>query len=102
MASHQHFKQHLQQAYKDYMRLDDDGQTAALDLLAVLLQKMLRDGSGRKQRLSELSNTANACTEMRTNTAKARTKLIRKTNTQSPQSPLKPVQTTSKNELRRT
>ncbi|MGB5863827.1 MAG: hypothetical protein WBG95_05965 [Sulfitobacter sp.] len=101
MENIEQFKQHLQQAYSSYLKLDGDGKHAAFEMAVTLLRKMLRDSSGQKQRLAELGSTAKSGSAKRTHAEKARAKLTRKSNAQSPQSPLKPVKTTSKNELRR-
>jgi hypothetical protein len=100
MTNSEELRQQLQQAYKTYMQLDDNAQHTALQLVAVLLQKMLRNNSGTKQRLAELGSTSQTGTATPKDAKKARAKLTRKSNAQSPQSPLKPVKTTSKNELR--
>ena len=100
MTDSEHLRHHLQQAYKSYVQLDDEGQHTALELMAVLLRQMLCNGNGHKQRLAEMGSTAQTGTSKRTTAEKARSKLTRKSNAQSPQSPLKPVKTTSKNELR--
>ncbi|SEN97522.1 hypothetical protein SAMN05216227_103616 [Pseudorhodobacter antarcticus] len=102
MENGKNFRLHVQKAYNEYRQMDNDGQAAALNLVAELLRKMLRDSSGRRHSLTELGGTTKTGTETRTNTEKARAKLIRKSNAVSPQAPIKPVQTTSKNELRRT
>jgi hypothetical protein len=100
MTDTEELRQQLQQAYKTYMQLHDDEQHTALQLLAVLLQKMLRNNSGTKQRLAELGSTTKMTKATPKDAKKARAKLTRKSNAQSPQSPLKPVKMTSKNELR--
>jgi tryptophan synthase beta subunit len=100
MTNSEELRQQLQQAYKTYMQLDDHEQHTALQLFAVLLQKMLSNNSGKKQRLAELDSTSQTGTATPKDAKKARAKLTRKTNAQSPQSPLKPVKTTSKNEIR--
>lgn len=101
MTDTEKLRRQLQQAYKAYMQLDEDEQRTALQLVTVLLQEMLRDNSGTKQRLAELGSTTKTGTATPKDAKKARAKLTRKSNTQSPQSPLKPVQTTSKHELPR-
>jgi hypothetical protein len=101
MTNKQKFREHLQQAYKSYIMLDDKEQRAALDLVLVLLRRMLRDNSGEKQQLAELGSTAMTDTAARESAKKARAKLTRKSNAASPKALIKPVQTTRKNELRR-
>jgi hypothetical protein len=101
MTNKEQFREHLQQAHKSYIMLDDKEQRAALDLALVLLRRMLRDNSGEKQQLAELGSTAKTDTAARESVKKARAKLTRKANASSPQAPIKPVQTTRKNELRR-
>jgi hypothetical protein len=101
MTNTEELRQQLQQAYKTYMQLDDNEQHTALQLVAVLLQKMLRNNSGTKQRLAELGSTTKTNKATPKDAKKACAKLTRKTNAQSPQAPLKPVQTTSKHELHR-
>lgn len=104
MGQLKHVGQQLELAFAGYLKLDDSGQDAAMDMTVLMLQQMLRDRSGRQQKLTELQADAARTTNRsgkQTNAAKARNKLVRKTNAVSPQSPVKPVQVTKKNELRR-
>jgi hypothetical protein len=98
MTNNEKFKQNLQQAYLCFMQLDQSEQLEALDRTLILMRKMLRSGNGRKQRLSELGLDDSAA---RSDSKKSRSKLVRKSNAASPQSPIKPVKMTRKNELRR-
>lgn len=97
MSNNPQFRNHLGLAYASYMQLDDDEQRAALETTVALLRTMLRNGSGQRQQLAELGHTVKTTTDAE----KARSKLTRKTNARSPKSPIKPVQATSKHELRR-
>jgi hypothetical protein len=98
MTNNEKFKKKLQQAYVSFMQLDQSDQPDALDQTLLLMRKMLHCGNGRKQRLAELGKNNSAA---RSDSEKSRSKLTRKTNAASPQSPIKPVKTTRKNELRR-
>jgi len=49
-------KQQLELAFARYMRMEDDEQHAAMDMTVVMLRQMMREQSGRRQRLAELSN----------------------------------------------
>jgi hypothetical protein len=98
MTNNEKFKQNLQQAYLSFLQLDQSEQLEALDRILILMQRMLRGSNGRKQRLSELGPNDTAA---RSDSEKSRSKLVRKSNAASPQSPIKPVKTTRKNELRR-
>jgi hypothetical protein len=104
MKNIEELRQQLELAFTRYMRLEDDEQQAAMDMTVVMLRQMMREQSGRRQRLAELSNeTQNGTVKRstRSNAEKARSTLVRKTNASSPKVPIKPVQTTRKNELRR-
>lgn len=99
-----HLQQQLEVTFAGYLEMEDSEQDAAIDMTVLMLRQMLRDKSGRRQRLTELqADAANKTNKnaKRTNADKARGKLVRKTNAVSPQSPIKPVQVTKKNELRR-
>jgi hypothetical protein len=97
MTNNEKFEQNLQQAYLSFLQLDQSGQLEALDRTLILMRKMLRGGNRRKQRLAELGLDDSAA---RSDSEKSRSKLVRKSNAASPQSPIKPVKTTRKNELR--
>lgn len=95
MTDSEKLRQHLKQAYMSSTQLDEDEHHKSLKMVAALHQQMLCDSKRIKQRLAELGST------VKTNRSqKARAKLTRRSNAQSPQSPLKPVQTTNKNEFR--
>ncbi|MGJ5620804.1 hypothetical protein [Sulfitobacter sp. MF3-043] len=97
-------RQQLELVFACYMKLDDEGQQTAMDMTVLMLRQMLREQSGRRQRLIELGSGKRdnaAKRRVQTNAGKTRSKLVRKSNAASPQSPIKPVQTTRKNELRR-
>lgn len=95
MTDSEKLRQHLKQAYMSSTQLDEDEHHKSLKMVAALHQQMLCDSKRIKQRLAELGST------VKTNRSqKARAKLTRTSNSQSPQSPLKPVQTTNKNEFR--
>ena len=98
MTNNEKFKQHLQQAYLSFLQLDQSEQLEALDRILILMQRMLRGGNGRKQRLAELGPNDS---EARSDSEKLRSKLVRQSNAASPQSPIKPVKTTRKNEFRK-
>jgi hypothetical protein len=97
-------RQQLELAFARYMRLDDAEQHAAMDMAVLLLRQMLRKQSGRRERLAELGTSKQHTTTRKTGShvEKTRSALVRKSNAASPKAPLKPVQTTKKNELRRT
>lgn len=97
-------KQQLELAFAGYLELGNDEQDAAMDMTVLLLRQMLRDKSGRRQKLTELeAETKRTTTKSvkRSNAEKARGRLVRKSNAASPKAPIKPVQVTKKNELRR-
>jgi hypothetical protein len=98
MTNNEKLKKYLQQAYVCFIQLDQSEQLEALDRTLLLMRKMLRGGNGRKQRLAELGPNDSAA---RSDSEKLRSKLVRKSNAASPQSPIKPVKTTKKNELRK-
>lgn len=90
----------LELAFAEYMQLDERGQQAAMDMTVLMLRQMLREQSGRQQRLIELKDDATK-RGTSSNAEKARNKLARKTSAASPQAPIKTVQITKKNELRK-
>lgn len=97
-------RQQLELAFAAYMQLDDSGQQAAMDMTVLMLRQMLREQSGRRQRLIELGSEKQSSTSKRktqSNAERARNKLVRKSNAASPQAPIKPVQVTKKNELQK-
>ncbi len=98
MTGNEKFKKHLQLAYKAYMQLEHTERLEALDLAVLLIRNMLRDGGSRRQRLAELDNTG---ATKQSDAEKAHAKLVRKSNAQSPQGPIKPVKTTTSSELRK-
>jgi hypothetical protein len=92
-------RKQLELVFVGYIELSDEERYKAMDMVLALQRQMLRKHSGLRQRLAELdSNTASDSTS---HVEKARRKLVRKSNSSSPQPPIKPVQTTKKNELRR-
>ncbi|WP_037306886.1 hypothetical protein [Ruegeria halocynthiae] len=94
----------LELLFAGYLELDDDEQDTAIDMTVLLLRQMLRDRSGRRQKLTELEAGTKRTTgkhTQRSHAKKARGKLVRKSNAASPQAPIKSVQVTKKNELRR-
>jgi hypothetical protein len=100
MGQLEHVQQQLERTFESYLELERSEQDAAMDMTVLMLRQMLREHSGRQRRLTELGRGA---TERGTksNAEKARSKLVRKTSAVSPKSPIKPVQVTKKNELRR-
>ncbi|MBW0159703.1 hypothetical protein [Sedimentimonas flavescens] len=102
MKKIEELRQQLELVFARYMKLSDDEQHTAMDMTALMLRQMLREQSGRRQRLIELGADVKSGTDKRTHVEKTRSKLVRKTNASSPQAPIKPVQTTRRNELRRT
>lgn len=104
MGQLKHVQDQLEFAFAGYLELDEGEQDSVIDMTLLLLRQMLRDKSGRRQKLTELEADTKPATEKnrtQTTSANARNKLVRKTNSVSPQSPNKPVQVTKKNELRR-
>lgn len=104
MKNIEELRQQLELVFGRYMKLDDDEQQTAMDMTILMLRQMLREQSGRRQRLIELcggKRDSAAKRRAQTNAGKARSKLVRKSNAASPQAPIKTVQTTKKNELRR-
>ncbi len=104
MGQLKNIKIQLELLFAGYLELGDDEQDTAIDMTVLLLRQMLRDRSGRRQKLTELEAGTKRTTgksSKRSNSEKARSKLVRKSNSSSPQPPIKPVQTTKKNELRR-
>ncbi len=94
----------LELLFAGYLELDDDEQDTAMDMTVLLLRQMLRDKSGKRQKLTELGTDAKRTTRRngkQSNAEKARNKLVRKSNAASPKAPIKPVKVTKKNELRR-
>ncbi len=104
MGQLKHVQQQLELAFAGYLELDENEQETVMDMTVLLLRQMLRDRSGRRQKLTELDADTKPKQSKRskqTDAGKARSKLVRKTNAVSPQSPNKPVQVTKKNELRK-
>ncbi|WP_170381168.1 hypothetical protein [Ruegeria atlantica] len=103
MANLNHVQQQLELAFAGYLELDDGEQDAAVDMALVLLRQMLRHKSGIRQKLAEFGNKPKCAKDKRQqqNAKKVRGELVRKTNAASPKAPIKPVQVTKKNELRR-
>ncbi|WP_170528532.1 hypothetical protein [Ruegeria arenilitoris] len=89
----------LEQVFASYARLSNSEQEMAVDMMIVMLRQMLRLQNGKRQKLTELGSKNKASST--SHVEKARRKLVRKSNSSSPQPPIKPVQTTKKNELRR-
>jgi len=92
-------RKQLELVFVSYMELSDKEQCKAMDMLLTLQRQMLRKHMGLRQRLAELDG--NTASDSATDVEKTRRKLVRKSNSSSPQPPIKPVQTTKKNELRR-
>lgn len=101
MKNIEELRQQLELVFARYMRLDAGEQQTAMDMTVLMLRQMLREQSGRRQRLIELGADTKDETDKRSHVEKTRSTLVRKTNASSPQAPIKPVKTTKKNELRR-
>ena len=98
------FKERLRLIFLDFKALEEAEKQVALDLAVGLLRQMLREGSGTKQRLAEIERRARSGADKNVKSGggkKTRAALVRRSNAQSPQAPLKPVTTTKNNELRR-
>jgi hypothetical protein len=80
MTNNEKLRKHLQQAYLSFLQLDQSEQLEALDRTLLLMQKMLRGGNGRKQRLAELGKSDSAA---RSASERSRAKLPRKSNAAS-------------------
>lgn len=91
----QQVKDQLELTFSRYLQLHDHEQDAALDMTVVMLRKMQKAQGGKRKALIELGEDENSDAE------KARSRVVRKSNAASPQSPVKPVRTTKKNELRK-
>lgn len=100
MNNMEEVRRSLELVFARYMRLEDDEQHAAMDMTVLMLRQMLRQQSGRQQRLTELKGSATK-RGTSSNAEKARSKLVRKSNAASPKAPIKPVQVTKNNELRK-
>ena len=104
MRSIEELRQQLELVFARYIKLDDGEQQTAMDMTVLMLRQMMREQSGRRQRLIELGDgkrDSAAKRRAQTNAGKARNELVRKSNATSPQAPSKTVQITKKNELRR-
>ncbi|WP_170375264.1 hypothetical protein [Ruegeria atlantica] len=96
--TYENFERLLKAVYAEYLLLEDDCKAGACERTLAILGNMIREKDGRKRKLAEIGSTGEA---KRSNAKRARGKLVQQTNASSPQSPLKPVKTTKKNELRR-
>ena len=98
------FKERLRLIFFDLKALEDTEKEIALDLAVGLLRQMLRESNGTKQRLAEIERRARSGADKSGKSGggkRARAALVRRTNAKNPQAPLKPVETTKNNELRR-
>jgi len=90
------FERLLVAAYAEYLQLEQTEKAGASERVLAMLSSMLREQNGRKRKLTELGSTNKTS---RSGAKARRSKLVRKTNSRSPQSPLKPVKVTTQNEL---
>lgn len=100
MANLNEFQKQMELVFASYAGLCDAEQEAAADMTVVMLRQMLRHKNGLRQRLAELNGDADN-RQKATSAEKMRNSLVRKMNAASPKAPIKPVQVTTKNELRR-
>lgn len=76
MNNMEEVRRSLELVFARYMRLEDDEQHAAMDMTVLMLRQMLRQQSGRQQRLTELKGGATK-RGTSSNAEKARNKLVR-------------------------